>query len=100
MKIDEEDFKSFISIKQSLDVNSVRLCVIRVRVINRWFTDKELTKENIEKFFRELQLSGRGIILLIVIILSLVIFVIILKIGVGLQISLMVLSLLKKLKQP
>lgn len=59
MKIDEEDFKSFISIKQSLDVNSVRLCVIRVRVINRWFTDKELTKENIEKFFRELQLSGR-----------------------------------------
>lgn len=59
MKIDEEDFKSFISIKQSLDVNSVRLCTIRIRVINRWFVDKELTKENIEKFFRELQLSGR-----------------------------------------
>ncbi len=51
MVIDEKDFISFVRIKQSLAETSVRNCVIRIRVINRWFNDKELTKENVEKFF-------------------------------------------------
>lgn len=55
MIIDEKDFISFISVKQNLDKESVRHCTIRIRVINRWFVDKELTKENVEKFFYELK---------------------------------------------
>lgn len=51
MTIDEKDFISFISIKQSLAKQSVRHCTIRIGVIIRWFADKELTKENVEKFF-------------------------------------------------
>lgn len=58
MTIDEKDFISFIRTKQGLAESSTRNCIIRVRVINRWFVDKELTKENVEKFFSEL--IGRG----------------------------------------
>ena len=57
MTINEQDFISFISVKQNLDKQSIRHCAIRVRVINRWFVDKELTKENVEKFFYELKVE-------------------------------------------
>lgn len=55
MTINEKDFISFITIKQSLAKQSIRHCTIRIGVINRWFADKELTKENVEKFFLELK---------------------------------------------
>ncbi len=55
MTIDEKDFISFITIKQNLSEQSVRHCAIRIRVLNEWFADKELTKENVEKFFLELK---------------------------------------------
>lgn len=59
MKINEADFHSFVSIKQGLATQSIRHCDIRIGVINRWFIDKELTKENVEKFFFELKARGR-----------------------------------------
>ena len=59
MRVNEEDFKSFLSIKQSLAPSTVRFCGIRIKVINKWFADKELTKENVEKFFLDLQAQGR-----------------------------------------
>lgn len=55
MIVNEKDFISFISVKQNLDKNSIRHCAIRIRVINRWFADKELTKESVEQFFYELK---------------------------------------------
>jgi integrase/recombinase XerD len=58
MQVDEANFHSFVSIKQGLATQSIRHCDIRIRVINRWFIDKELTKENIEKFFFELKERG------------------------------------------
>ena len=59
MKINEEDFKSFISIKQGLGEQSIRHCAIRIRLVNKWFADKELSKENVEKYF--MQLKGNGL---------------------------------------
>src|SRR5258706_11306109 len=59
MQINEQDFLSFITIKQNLAEQSIRHCMIRLRVINRWFTDKELTKENVELFFLEYKEKGR-----------------------------------------
>jgi site-specific recombinase XerD len=59
MLINEEDFKSFISIKRGLAEQSVRHCMIRIRVINEWFQNKELTKQNVEKFFFGLKEQGR-----------------------------------------
>ncbi len=59
MQIPEEDFRSFITIKQSLASESVRHCISRLHVINRWFAGKDLTKENVEKFFLELKQNGR-----------------------------------------
>jgi len=58
MLIDEKDFISFITIKRNLSQQSIRHCEIRIRVINKWFSDKELTKENVEKFFLELKERG------------------------------------------
>lgn len=58
MTIDEKDFISFITIKQNLSKQSIRHCTIRIRVINEWFVDKELTKECVEKFFMELKEKG------------------------------------------
>lgn len=55
MRIIEDDFHSFVSIKQGLATQSIRHCDIRIGVINRWFIDKELTKENVEKFFFNLK---------------------------------------------
>lgn len=58
MQIEEKDFKSFISIKLGLAPQSIRHCVIRFRIINIWFKGKELTKENVEKFFLSLKEKG------------------------------------------
>lgn len=51
MQINEQDFLSFLTTKQGLADNSIRLCRTRIGVINKWLGDKELTKENVEKFF-------------------------------------------------
>lgn len=51
MQINEQDFKSFITIKLALSTESIRHCMSRFNVINEWFTDRELTKENVEEFF-------------------------------------------------
>jgi integrase/recombinase XerD len=59
MIIDEKDFISFARTKQGLSESSVRNCVIRTRVINRWFVEKDLTKENVEKFFAHLIELGK-----------------------------------------
>lgn len=59
MIVEEKDFISFVSIKQNLAKSSIRNCIIRVRVINRWFAGKDLTKENVEKFFLELKELGK-----------------------------------------
>lgn len=59
MTIDEKDFSSFITIKKNLAPESIRHCLIRLRVLQKWFGDKELTKENIEKFFLEYKELGR-----------------------------------------
>ncbi|MEK7581113.1 MAG: site-specific integrase [Patescibacteria group bacterium] len=58
MHIPEEDFKSYITIKLSLAPNSVRHDMSRLRLINQWFSNKELTKENIEKYFYERKQDG------------------------------------------
>lgn len=50
MLVDEKDFLSFITIKQALAYQSIRHTRIRIRHINKWFVDNELTKENVEKF--------------------------------------------------
>ena len=58
MTINEADFLSFITIKQNLSTETIRHCRIRIRVINEWFSGKELTKENLEKYFLELKNKG------------------------------------------
>ena len=59
MIVDEKDFLSFITIKKGLSKQSIRHCIIRLRVVNLWFADKELTKENLEQFFMEYKDKGR-----------------------------------------
>ncbi|HSW88898.1 MAG TPA: tyrosine-type recombinase/integrase [Candidatus Saccharimonadales bacterium] len=59
MLINEKDFQSFLTIKQGSASQTVRHCMIRLRVINKWFADKELTKENVEQFFLEYKESGK-----------------------------------------
>ena len=59
MQINKEDFKSFITIKLGLAPESIRHCMSRFKVVSAWFVDKELTKENVEKFF--LSLKERGL---------------------------------------
>ncbi|OGH23462.1 MAG: hypothetical protein A2629_00245 [Candidatus Levybacteria bacterium RIFCSPHIGHO2_01_FULL_41_15] len=49
--IDEKDFVSFVSIKEGLDDNSVDNCRKTIRLINLWFGEKKLTKENVEVYF-------------------------------------------------
>lgn len=60
MTIDKKDFISFITIKQNLAKQSIRQCEIKFNIINGWFADKELTKENVESFFMELRDNGRN----------------------------------------
>lgn len=58
MLIDEGDFLSFITIKRALAPQSIRHSRIRIRHINKWFVDKELTKENVEEFLLEQKNRG------------------------------------------
>ncbi|MBI2621998.1 MAG: tyrosine-type recombinase/integrase [Candidatus Levybacteria bacterium] len=58
MLIDKKDFYSFLSVKQGLSQSSIRHCIIRLKKINEWFSDKDLTKKSIEDFFMELKLKG------------------------------------------
>jgi site-specific recombinase XerD len=58
MQINNNDFISFITIKQSLADQSIRHCRIRLRVINEWFVDKELNKQTVEEFFLNLKEKG------------------------------------------
>lgn len=58
MQIPTEDFRSFITIKLGLAPESIRHDMCRLGIINRWFADLELTRENIEKFFYELRRRG------------------------------------------
>lgn len=59
MQIDGEDFHSFISVKRRLAPESIRHCMIRIRLINQWFNDKELNKETVEQYFVYLKDGGR-----------------------------------------
>jgi site-specific recombinase XerD len=58
MQINERDFVSFITIKRGLAEHSIRHCRIRLRVIQKWFFDKELSKITVEQFFNELKSKG------------------------------------------
>src|SRR3989344_2262131 len=58
MHIQEDDFRSYITIKLGLASESIRHDISRLRLINKWFADKELTKENVEKFFYERKQQG------------------------------------------
>lgn len=58
MQINEKDFYSFLSIKQGLSENSIRHCMIRVKIINEWLTSYELDKESVENFFMALKNKG------------------------------------------
>lgn len=60
MLIDEKDFYSFLSVRLGLSAGSLRTCMSRIGIINNWFSDKELKKENVEKFFMELKIKGRN----------------------------------------
>ena len=51
MQINEQDFHSFISVKLGLAPLSIRHCMSRFGLIMSWFRDKDLTKENVERFF-------------------------------------------------
>lgn len=55
MQINEQDFKSFITVKLGLSPLSIRHCMSRVHIINEWFVDRELSKQNVEEFFMSLK---------------------------------------------
>lgn len=58
MQVNEPDFTSFITIKLGLSKGSIRQCLSRMRVMNTWFVDKDLNKENVEHFFLSLKNKG------------------------------------------
>ncbi len=58
MTINEEDFLSFITIKQNLAPQSIRHCIVRLRLINNWFSGRNLTKKTVEEYFLELKKKG------------------------------------------
>jgi site-specific recombinase XerD len=57
MQIDAEDFYSFITIKEGLEVSSVRHCMSRLGIFNEWLarTGLSIDKDCLEKFFTELK---------------------------------------------
>lgn len=55
MQINEQDFRSFITIKLALSTESVRHCMCRFSVIKKWFLNRELTKQDVEEFFMYLK---------------------------------------------
>jgi len=59
MQINEKDLQSFITIKKNLSSQSIRHCLIRLRVINKWLGNRDLTKELVEEFFLTLKNKGQ-----------------------------------------
>lgn len=57
MQINAEDFYSFITIKEGLEDSSVRQCMSRLGIFNKWFEQYGLVldKDCVEKFFTELK---------------------------------------------
>ncbi len=51
MQINEQDFYSFLTVKEGLDKNSVKQCMSRIRIINQWLEGREISKELVESFF-------------------------------------------------
>ncbi len=60
MQIDEQDFHSFITIKEGLNASSVRHCMGRVGIFNDWLQNShvDLSQSSIEKFFTYLKARG------------------------------------------
>lgn len=60
MRIDKEDFYSFITIKEGLDSGSVRHCMSRLGIFNQWLEQSgfNLDIECVEKFFTDLKNKG------------------------------------------
>lgn len=58
--INEQDFISYLSIKQGSSSTTVRHCVIRLRVVLRFLTEtnSELNSQTVEKFFYALKERG------------------------------------------
>lgn len=58
--MDEQDFISFISIKLGVTGQTIRHCLIRLRVIKRYLSenDCELTKQSVERFFYKKRSDG------------------------------------------
>lgn len=56
MQIDEKDFSAFLTVKEGLDKSSVRHCLCRIGILNKWLleTGNELSKSSVEKFFSDL----------------------------------------------
>lgn len=60
MNINIKDFESFLTIKKNLSPQSVRHCLIRFKVVDRWLNNRPINKETIELFFFERKNSGQG----------------------------------------
>lgn len=60
MEIKFQDFTSYITVKKALSPNSVRCCVQRFKIINRWLKENNLPLNNstVERFFYELRQRG------------------------------------------
>lgn len=60
MQVNSEDFYSFITIKEGLEVSSVRHCMSRLGIFNEWLarTGLSIDKDCLEKFFTELKNKG------------------------------------------
>lgn len=58
--IDEQDFIQYLTIRKNLADHSVRMYMIRLRIINRWLIheNKSLSKEDVETFLFELKNKG------------------------------------------
>lgn len=60
MQIDEADFQQFITIKEGLDTSSIRHCMCRISVLNKWLAGKNvvLNITTVESFFADLKAKG------------------------------------------
>jgi len=58
MKIDRQEFVSFITVKQALAKNTIKGCSLRFGVFFEWLGEKPLNREQVEKFFLHLREKG------------------------------------------
>lgn len=56
--IDREDFISYITVKKGLADSSIDQCTKKLTIINRYFGERELSKDTIESFFYSLKEKG------------------------------------------